>query len=126
MDSKPVIHASEQHQGSLRSYLIGFVGSLLLTLTAYFLVTEHVLSGTGLLVAILGLALAQLFVQLVCFLHLGRESSPRWNLLVFGFMLIVLLILVLGTLWIMDNLDYHMMTPTQTDQYIMEDEGIYR
>ena len=62
--------------------------------------------------AIIFLAVVQLVVQLVFFLHLGRERQPRWNLLAFAFMAIVLLILVLGSLWIMNNLNYHM---TQTD-----------
>jgi cytochrome o ubiquinol oxidase operon protein cyoD len=112
--------------GSLNSYVVGFLLSIVLTLVAYFMVTEQVLEGRTLLLGIVGLAVAQLLVQLIFFLHLGRESRPRWNLTVFFFMLIVLTILVAGTLWIMENLDYHMMSPMETDQYIMEEEGIYR
>ena len=115
----------EAGHGSLRSYLVGFVLSLALTLTAYFLVVDHVLSGAALLAAILVLAITQLVVQLIFFLHLARESHPRWNLTVFGFMLVVLVILVFGSLWIMKNLNYHTdMTPEQTDEFIIQDEGV--
>jgi len=46
---------------------------------------------------------------LIFFLHLGIESKPRWNLLVFYFMVVVLAILLYGSFWIMSNLDYRMM-----------------
>jgi cytochrome o ubiquinol oxidase operon protein cyoD len=117
---------SGARQGSLKTYTIGFVLSLILTLEAYFLVVNEAFTRRWLLVAIVAFAVVQLMVQLVFFLHLGSESKPRWNLTVFTFMLMVLLILVLGSLWIMHNLNYHMMSPSNTDKYIMEDEGIHR
>lgn len=91
--------------GTLKSYLIGFFLSLLLTLAAYFLVTEKLLSGTPLLIALAGLALAQAIVQLILFLHLGQESKPYWNFTVFLFMVLVITIVVTGTLWILINLN---------------------
>ncbi|HUC20924.1 MAG TPA: cytochrome o ubiquinol oxidase subunit IV [Candidatus Polarisedimenticolaceae bacterium] len=111
-------------QGTLTTYVIGFVLSLALTLEAYALVINHVLSGSWLLAAIMATAVVQLMVQLIFFLHLGSESKPKWNLVVFLFMLMVLFILVLGSLWIMHNLNYHMMSPAETNTYIIHDEGI--
>lgn len=106
------------------SYLIGFGLSVALTLLAYVLVVEDVLPKTALIVTIVGLAIVQLFVQLYFFLHLGHETKPRWKLVVFGFMAMVLLILVIGSLWIMYSLDYHMtMPPEELDAQIIEDEG---
>lgn len=119
-------------RGTQKSYIIGFVLSLILTITAYLFVLRHVDShhlvfSDGFLVALVStLAISQLFVQLVFFLHLGRESKPRWNLVVMAFALIVVVILVFGSLWIMSNLNYHhqSMTPAQTDNSILRDEGI--
>ncbi len=111
-------------EGTLRSYTTGFVLSLVLTLTAYLAVTNRVFSGRALAAAIVGLAITQLLVQLVFFLHLTVESKPKWNLLAFLFMLVVLIILVGGTLWIMGNLNYHTLSPTQTDTYLLNDEGV--
>lgn len=105
--------------GSYLSYTIGFVLSIVLTLAAYFLVVDKILSGRELVAAIMGLAVAQLFVQLVFFLHLGRESRPRWNLMVFLFAALVVLIVVLGSLWIMENLHYNMM-PEEMDHHMLE------
>lgn len=112
--------------GSLRRYIIGFGLSLALTLTAFYMVINHTLNPQSLVAAILLLAAIQLYVQLRFFLHLGQEPRPRWNLVVFLFMLVVLGIIVLGSLWIMQNLSYHMAPPDTLDQQIMNDEGIYR
>jgi cytochrome o ubiquinol oxidase subunit IV len=122
--------ASDKHQGhgSVASYVTGFVLSVVLTLAAYVLVANKLLSGGLLVAAIVGLAIAQLFVQLLFFLHLGSESKPRWNLTALLFAAMVVVILVIGSLWIMYNLDYQHadMTGEELDQYIMEDEGIRR
>ena len=86
-------------QWSLREYVLAFVASIVLTLGAYFI------SG----VAVVGLGILQALIQLVVFFHLGREERPRWNLITFAFMGVVLLVIVFGSLWIMYNLDYRMM-----------------
>jgi cytochrome o ubiquinol oxidase subunit IV len=111
--------------GTVISYTIGFVLSLAFTITAYAMVRGDVLSGWPLLYALTGLALVQTLIQLMFFLHLNHEAEPRWKLLVFDLMLLIVCILVFGSLWIMNNLDYHM-TPQATDQYIIKDEGITR
>lgn len=106
---------------SVKSYSTGFVLSVILTLLAYVAVTNHWLSGVGLILLIMGLASVQLVVQLVFFLHLGRGEKSRWNVVAFLFMLLVLLIVVIGSLWIMANLNYNMnMTPEQMDNYMLE------
>lgn len=109
---------------SYRNYVLGFGLSLVLTLAAYILVVTDVFRGGGLVAAILALAVVQFFVQVVLFLHLGREPNPKWNLQMFLFMLLVLLILVIGTLWIMYNLNYHTMPPHEVDKQLLEDEAL--
>jgi cytochrome o ubiquinol oxidase operon protein cyoD len=112
-------------QVTLKGYIVGFVSSLYLTLTAYFVVSRHRFSGTTLLLIITGLALIQFLVQLLYFLHLGRETQPRWKLVTFYFMLGTVAILVFGSLWIMTNLDYHHgHAANESDGYIIHDEGI--
>lgn len=104
----------EEPYGTYRSYIIGFILSIILTLAAYFLVTEHVFTGEILDFAIIILSVVQVVVQLLFFLHLGQESKPYWNLLAFFFMVLVVVILVFGSLWIMHNLDYRNM-PSMND-----------
>jgi cytochrome o ubiquinol oxidase subunit IV len=71
------------------------------------------------------LALLQLFVQLVFFLHLGKEASPRWNLLAFSFAAIVVVIVVGGTLWIMYDLDHNMQMQMNQEYNVFEEENIF-
>ncbi len=99
----------EQYHGSIKTAVIGFFWSIVLTFAAYLLVVEEWLHGPVLVIALISLAIFQLLVQLFFFLHMGHEQKPRWNLIVFLFMALVLLIIVAGSLWIMYNLDYTLM-----------------
>jgi cytochrome o ubiquinol oxidase operon protein cyoD len=110
--------SDNQGHGSMKTYVQGFVLSVALTLLAYGAVVGHWFSGSAVLAFILVLAVIQLIVQLVFFLHLGDEGKPRLNLTSFGFMLMVLIIVVFGSIWIMNNLNYHTMTPEE----IIQDE----
>lgn len=117
----------KNHEGeyTLRAYTTGFVLSVAITLAAYFSVVNHKFTGNALLYWIAWLALIQFFVQMIFFLHLGRENRPRWKLVVFWFMTLVVGILVVGSLWIMTNLNYHHADHTKSsDQFIIHDEGI--
>jgi cytochrome o ubiquinol oxidase operon protein cyoD len=107
-------------------YIAGFGLSVVLTLIAYVLVANHIMSDWVAVYTVVGLAIVQLVVQLMFFMHMGRESEPRWNLLVFDFTLIVVIILVVGSLWIMNNLHYNMTPPADADQQVIRDEGIHR
>ncbi len=103
--------ARPEEQGTFKFYLLGFIFCVVLTLTAYFLVDKHLLTGWTLIFAILGLGVIQMAIQLLFFMHLGGEKNPHWNLLVFFFMLMVLVIIVFGSLWIMYSLNYREMSP---------------
>ena len=97
--------------GNLKSYLLGFVLSIILTFAAYFLVVWRLLTGLALDLSVALLALVQAYVQLVLFLNLTREPKPRWNIVVFLFMALIVVILVFGSIWIMNNLNYNLMPP---------------
>jgi cytochrome o ubiquinol oxidase operon protein cyoD len=99
----------ERENGTLKTYSIGLALCVALTLGAFYLVSEKLFSPTILIGVILFLALIQAAVQLVLFLHLGFEGKPHWNLTVFLFMLLVLVIFVFGSIWIMYSLNYRMM-----------------
>jgi len=88
------------------SYIIGFILSLLLTFAAYFCVVNNLFGGQRLVIVALIFALLQVFVQLSFWLHLWKEKKPRWNLLILLSTLAIILTVVLGSLWIMNNLNY--------------------
>jgi cytochrome o ubiquinol oxidase operon protein cyoD len=103
---------------SITTYAIGFVLSIVLTLVAYFAVVNEWLNGVLLVGVLIGLALTQFIVQAVLFLHVGDEARPKWNLTSFLFMLLVVVTIVIGSLWIMSNLNYNMMSSEQMDAYM--------
>ncbi len=115
---------------TLRAYIIGFVASLALTLAAAWLVWIHVSSGHAafshsfLYAAVLTLAVVQLFVQLVFFMHLAGESGPRWRLSAFVSTAGIIVIVIAGAIWIMGHLNYNMMaSPAQMESYIQSQDG---
>jgi cytochrome o ubiquinol oxidase operon protein cyoD len=96
-------------RGSFKSYLIGFILSIGMTLAAYFLVVADLASKKILIFTVVGLALVQMVTQLLFFFHLAEETKPRWNLQIFLAMLFLILIIIGGSLWIMFNLDERVM-----------------
>jgi len=105
-------------------YVVGFIASVLLTLTAFWLVGSDKVNGNTAIAVILSLGITQLAVQLIFFLHLAHEDKPNWNAIAFQFAAMVVVIIVLGSMWIMQNLNYHHGHRTiQSDSYIIKDEG---
>lgn len=120
---KPELHT--RHSAvPYKSYVIGFILSVVTTLLAYFFVVNELWSKEALVYIVMAIAVVQLIVQVVFFLHIGRGS--RWKLITFIFTLMVVIIVVVGSIWIMDNLNYNMMdmTPAEQRQYMSEHEGI--
>ena len=109
---------------AFKAYVTGFLISLIFTLIAWGIVNRHVTNGHHLYshlfinIIVLSLAILQLVVQLIFFLHLGREKRPRWNLQALLAAVGIIIILVVGSIWIMNNLNYSMMniTPSQEDR----------
>ncbi|MEN9946684.1 MAG: cytochrome o ubiquinol oxidase subunit [Pseudomonadota bacterium] len=95
--------------GSLKSYIVGFILSIILTVIPYFLVVNHVLTGNSLIFTIMGIGVLQLLIQVIFFLHLSLAPESRSTTLSFIFTVVIVLILVVGSLWIMWNLNYNMM-----------------
>ncbi len=112
-------------ENNLTSYIIGFLSSIVLTLAAFLVVTRPGLFGMDnaeILATILALAVLQLIIQMLFFLHLGSETGSRWKLAVFFTTIVLVLIVVVGSLWIMEHLNYNM-TPAQMNQYMQDQQG---
>jgi cytochrome o ubiquinol oxidase subunit IV len=118
-------HLEQKQPGSrYASYIIGFVLSVATTLLAYFFVVNNLWPKEIMIYAVLGIAVIQLIVQMVFFLHLGTGS--RWKAVTFYFTILIVAIVVIGTIWIMNNLDYNMMhmSPEQMEEYMQKNQGI--
>lgn len=125
MSSHPHHRSSNDHdeQGATMSYVVGFVLSLLFTAVPYYMVINKSAASSTLLRVIIGIAVLQMLIQIIFFLHLGRGPKPMYNIVFFGFTVATILIVVGGSLFIINNLHYNMAPPDATTKLI-EDEGI--
>ncbi len=91
------------------AYIVGFLGSLFLTMIAFFVVANHTVSNESLYWIISLLAIAQLYVQVVFFLRVNAGQQARLNLLTFIFTILIIVVVLAGSIWIMYNLNVNMM-----------------
>ena len=101
----------EQH-GTLLSevagYLIGLALALLLTGISFYVAFTPLLWGPGIPVGLVVLAIAQMGVHLVFFLHITSGPDNTNNVLALAFGVLIVLLIMAGTLWIMANLAANM------------------
>lgn len=117
-DFKVIDEQYEAGQRALKSYVTGFVLSITLTLIPYFIVVNHLFGGSSLIYVAVLFGVAQLLAQVIFFLHLHKKSKPHWNMIVFIFTVLIVSILVVGSLWVMRNLNYNMSdaSPVNTNE----------
>ncbi|WP_107674754.1 cytochrome o ubiquinol oxidase subunit IV [Agrobacterium sp. LAD9] len=108
-------HGDDHHHdgashGTFKSYMIGFILSVILTAIPFWLVMGDVLeSKTLLVIAIMGLGVIQIFVHMIYFLHMDTKSEGGWTFMALIFTVVVLLITLSGSLWVMYNMNKNMM-----------------
>ncbi|KDB61837.1 cytochrome o ubiquinol oxidase subunit IV [Bordetella bronchiseptica] len=103
-------HGHADH-GSLKSYLIGFAISLVLTFGSFGLVMAGAVPRGIALAGVVVLCVAQLLVQLVFFLHMGGSKKQRDNVTTFVFTILIIAIIVGGSVWVLHNMNANMMHP---------------
>lgn len=105
-------HSHDSHDashGSVKTYAIGFILSVILTLIPFGLVMYPTLPKSITLMIVLAFAVIQVLVHLVYFLHLDRSEAQRENVVAFVFAGLVIVLLVGLSLWIMFSIHTYMM-----------------
>ena len=105
-------HSHDSHDaghGSVKSYAIGFILSVILTVIPFGLVMYPTLPKSITLMIVLAFAVIQVLVHLVYFLHLDRSEAQRENVIAFVFAGLVIVLLVGLSLWIMFSIHTYMM-----------------
>lgn len=115
----------DPEHGTTKSYVVGFILSLVFTAIPYYMVVNQTVTGTLLLTTILAFAFLQMAVQIFFFLHLGRGPKPLYNVGFFAGTFGAILVVVVGSVYIMSHLHYNM-TPDEKTMKLVEDEGIYQ
>ena len=93
----------------IQGYLIGFVLSILLTAAAFWAGYTNLIWAPAIPVALIAFAVAQIGVHLVFFLHLTTAPDNTNNVLALAFGILIVVLVIGGSVWIMDRLDQRMM-----------------
>ncbi len=112
-DSAPG-YESETREGvraAIRGYLIGLVLAIALTAASFWAASTHFIYGPGVPIALVVLAVAQMGIHLVFFLHITTSPDNTNNVLALAFGVLIVFVLVFGTVWAMAHMNANMMPP---------------
>ena len=119
-DNRADLAPGDEEEASIGSRLLGYVAGLglaiLLTATSFFVAGTDLVWQPSIPVAIIVLAIAQMGVHLVFFLHITTGADNTNNVLALAFGLLIVILVIGGSLWIMANLNHNMMPMDQIMQ----------
>lgn len=99
--------------GRVAVYLTGLVLAAVLTATSFWVASTHALWGPGIPIGLCVLAIAQMGIHLVFFLHITTAPDNTNNVLALAFGVLIVFLVVVGSVWIMANLNANMMPMDQ-------------
>ncbi len=91
------------------NYVLGLVLAGVLTIAPFWAVSTHLIYGPGIPIAIITLAIAQMGIHLVFFLHITTDPDNTNNFLALAFGILIVCLVIFGSLWIMGHLNHNMM-----------------
>jgi len=95
--------------GEVRGYLLGLAISVVLTAATFWAAGTHLIYGPGIVMAVVVLALAQMGIHLVFFLHITTAPDNTNNVLALAFGILIAGLIVFGSLWVMAHLNHDML-----------------
>lgn len=117
-------HEAEEHgaggaaHGTRRDYVTGFLLSVVLTAIPFALVMSGAIADKTVTAAIImAFAVVQIVVHMIYFLHMNARSENGWTLMALIFTIIIVVIALAGSLWVMVNMNQHMMPPMPTEAH---------
>jgi cytochrome o ubiquinol oxidase subunit IV len=99
----------DEASGSFVTYTVGLAFALLLTAASFIVSQTNLLWTPGVPAGLAVLAIAQMGVHLVFFLHISTGPDNTNNVLALAFGVLIVTLVVSGSLWIMANLDANML-----------------
>jgi len=100
---------SRSHAG-IRAYLLGLALAIALTAASFWCAQTHLIYGPAVPMAIAVLAVAQMGIHLVFFLHITTAPDNTNNVLALAFGVLIAFLVVFGSIWIMDHLNHNLMS----------------
>ena len=90
------------------SYVVGLGLAVLLTVISFWVASTGSLWGPGVAVGLMVLAIAQMGVHLVFFLHITSGPDNTNNVLALAFGVLIVFLVMVGTIWIMAHMSANM------------------
>ncbi len=90
------------------AYVIGLALALILTGVSFWVASTGTLWGPGVAVGLVVLAIAQMGVHLVFFLHITSGPDNTNNILALAFGVLIVFLVMIGTVWIMTHMNANM------------------
>jgi cytochrome o ubiquinol oxidase operon protein cyoD len=97
----------------IQGYVIGLVLATLLTVVSFYVAKSNQFWQPSLPIALVVLAIAQIAVHLIFFIHITTAPDNTNNILALAFGILIVALVVAGSLWIMYNLNHNMMPMDQ-------------
>jgi HlyD family secretion protein len=110
----------------VESYLVGLGLATLLTIVSFFISGTTLVWGPSIPVALVVLAIAQMGIHLVFFLHITTGPDNVNNVMALAFGVLIVLLLLTGSLWIMANLNHNMASMDQIMRMQLERGPVVR
>ena len=101
---------------AIYEYVLGLALAVLLTVTSFVVAGTHLIYEPGIPIGLVVLAIAQMGVHLVFFLHITTSPDNTNNVLALAFGVLIVLLIVIGSIWIMSHLNERMMPMEQMMQ----------
>jgi cytochrome o ubiquinol oxidase operon protein cyoD len=95
------------------AYVIGLGLALLLTGISFWVASTTSLWGPGIATGLVVLAIAQMGVHLVFFLHITSGPDNTNNVLALAFGVLIVFLVMIGTIWIMAHMNANMGAPSE-------------
>ena len=97
----------EEHEptASYLTYTVGVGLAILATIASFVVAQTNLLWAPGIPVGLIVLALAQIGVHLVFFLHLGSGPDSTNNILALAFGVLIVVLVIGGSIWIIANIN---------------------
>ncbi|HEX8239950.1 MAG TPA: cytochrome o ubiquinol oxidase subunit IV [Allosphingosinicella sp.] len=115
-DHAPGDEPIETAGGYVRNANLGLGFSVILTVAAFILAGTQLIYAPAIPVALLVLAIAQMGVHLVFFLHITTGPDNTNNVLALAYGILIVFLIVGGSIWIMSHLNENMMPMDQLMQ----------
>ena len=112
------LNIHEHGGGGIQGYVIGLALASGLTIASFYIAATDVVWGPSIPMALIVLAIAQMGVHIVFFLHITTGPDNTNNVLALAFGILIVALVLFGSIWIMSHLNHNNMEPLEQMQHM--------